>query len=191
MALNHARIAPTLLLGAATLLLSACGGSDLARNFGFVRDAPDEFTVTTQAPLSMPPDYALRPPHPGAPRPQSRSERLAAEEALDPQLALTAPNAASGASLTPGQQALIAEAGPPAPANVRGQVDRQAAANQPSQSFVDRLMFWRAPRQPGEVVDARQEKERLRHDAALGQSPATGPTPIIRNRPKGLLEGLL
>ncbi len=182
------RVAPALLLGAAAVLLTACGSSgDLARNFGFVRDAPDEFTVTTQAPLSMPPDYALRPPQPGEARPQTRSERLSAEEALDPQLAL---NASQQAGVTPGQQALIAQAGPPAPANVAGQVDRQAAADKPSQGFIDRLMFWRAPRQPGEVVDARLETDRLRHDAALGQSPAAGPTPIIKNQPKGLLEGL-
>lgn len=193
MSKNYARVAPFVLLGAASLLLSACGGNDLARNFGFVRDAPDEFTVTTQAPLSMPPDYTLRPPRPGAPRPQAQSERMGAEEALDPQLALMSPGASTGANtpLTPGQQALIAEAGPPAPGNVRSQVDTQAALSQPSKSFIDRLMFWRSPAQTGEVVDARQEAERLRRDAALGESPSTGATPIIRNRPKGLLEGLL
>ncbi len=183
---NRSHVVPALALGAACFL-SACGsGGDLARDFGFVRNAPDEFTVTTQQPLSMPPDFALRPPRPGAPRPQTRSERLAAAEALDPQIALAAPQA----GVTPGQQALIAQAGSPAPANIRSEVDQQAAADQPSPGFIDRLMFWRAPRQPGEVVDARQEAERLRRDAALGQSPATGPTPIIQNKPKGLLEGL-
>ena len=183
---NRFSLAPALALGA-TLFLAACGSNgNLARSFGFVRDAPDEFTVTTQAPLSMPPDFSLRPPLPGAPRPQARSERLQAAEALDPQIALAAPQA----DVTPGQQALIAQAGGPAPGNIRSEVDRQAAADKPSQSFIDRLMFWRAPREPGEVVDARQESERLRRDAALGQSPAAGPTPIIQNKPKGLLEGL-
>lgn len=186
MSVNRLLIAPALLLSASALL-AACGSNGgLARDFGFVRDAPDEFTVTTQAPLSMPPDFSLRPPRPGAPRPQTRSERLAAEEALTPQVALTTPQA----DVTPGQQALVAQAGAPPPANVRSEVDRQAAADRPSQSFVDRLMFWRAPRQPGEVVDARQESERLRRDAALGQSPAVGPTPVIQNKPRGLLEGL-
>ena len=42
--------APLLLLGA--LLLSGCGGDDVSRTFGLQRDAPDEFQVTTRAPLS-------------------------------------------------------------------------------------------------------------------------------------------
>ena len=184
MFVTSARFLPVLALA----LLAGCGGnSDLARNFGFIRDAPDEFTVTTQAPLSMPPDFSLRPPRPGAARPQTRSERLAAAEALDPRIAL---NEGAATGVTPGQQALIAQAGPPAPANVRGQVDRQAATNQPSQGFIDRLMFWRAPVQAGDVVDPKLESDRLRRDAALGQSPATGPTPIVKPKRKGLLEGL-
>lgn len=187
MRLSSARFGPVLLMGSA-VLLSGCGGnSDLARNFGFVRDAPDEYTVTTQPPLSMPPDFALRPPRPGAPRPQTKSERMAAAEALDPQIALEN-NAPTG--LSPGQQALVAQAGPPAPANIAAQVDSHAAASQPSKGFIDRLMFWQPSRQPGDVVDAQGEADRLRKDAALGQSPATGPTPIVKSKKKGLLEGL-
>ena len=36
---------------------------------------PDEFAVVTRAPLSMPPDYGLRPPRPGAARPNETSPR--------------------------------------------------------------------------------------------------------------------
>ncbi|WP_040612547.1 DUF3035 domain-containing protein, partial [Teichococcus cervicalis] len=39
---------------ACTLLLAGCGG-DTARTLGFTRDAPDEFSVVTRAPLSLPP----------------------------------------------------------------------------------------------------------------------------------------
>ena len=182
-----ARFGPVLLMAAA-VLLSGCGGnSDLARSFGFVRDAPDEYTVTTQQPLSMPPDFALRPPRPGAPRPQTKSERMAAAEALDPQIAL---QSSAPTGLSAGQQALVAQAGPPAPANIAAQVDSQAAANQPSKGFIDRLMFWQPSRQPGDVVDAQGEADRLRKDAALGQNPVTGATPILKSKKKGLLEGL-
>ena len=52
------------------LLLSGCGGDDISRSFGLQRDAPDEFQVSTRAPLSMPPDFTLRAPRPGAARPQ-------------------------------------------------------------------------------------------------------------------------
>ncbi len=181
--------APVLLVVGSAMLVTGCGSgnSDLSRNFGFTRDAPDEFTVTTQPPLSMPPDYALRPPRPGVARPQTRSERLQAEEALAPQLALTSPQG----NVSAGQQALVAQAGPPARQGVRREVDQLAVADQPSRGFTDRLMFWRAPRQPGTVVDQQQEAERLKRDSALGQSPQAGQTPIIRNKPKGLLEGLL
>ena len=79
------------------LALAGCGsstGRDWARTFGFVRDAPDEFAVTTQPPLAMPPDFTLRPPRPGAPRPQAVPETRQAEEALVPQLTLEPPTSA-------------------------------------------------------------------------------------------------
>src|ERR1700760_1982891 len=91
----------SVLLGTSLLLLGGCSGNSLTRTFGLTRDAPDEYTVPTRAPLSMPPDYNLRPPRPGAPRPQEQSERQQAAAALVPQLALGMPE--GGAS--PGQAA--------------------------------------------------------------------------------------
>lgn len=52
-------IAIGLIAGMTTL--SACGSSGL-----FNRDRPDEFAVSRQAPLVIPPDFALVPPAPGA-----------------------------------------------------------------------------------------------------------------------------
>ena len=43
---------------------------------------PDEFRVVTKAPLVVPPDYALRPPAPGEPRPQELQPESAARTAL-------------------------------------------------------------------------------------------------------------
>ena len=62
-----------LLLGCTLILLAGCSGDKLTRTFGLTRDAPDEYTVTTRAPLSMPPDYNLRPPRPGAPVRRSKA----------------------------------------------------------------------------------------------------------------------
>lgn len=55
--------------------LAGCGSSSI-----FDRDRPDEFAVSRQAPLVIPPDFSLEPPQPGAVRPQSTT---ASEQALD------------------------------------------------------------------------------------------------------------
>jgi hypothetical protein len=180
------RLAPPL-LGLGVLALAGCSGQELSRDFGFLRDPPDEFAVTTRAPLSMPPDFNLRPPVPGEPRPQETSTRVQAEEALSPQIALTGIPAQN----SPGQQALVQEAGPAAPAGIRAEVNRaaevQAAQND---SFVNTLMFWRQPTPPGVVVDPAKEAQRIRENAALGRSQEIGQTPIIQPRQKAWLEGL-
>ena len=75
------------------LSLAACSGDELTRTFGLTRDAPDEFQVTTRAPLSMPPDFTLRPPRPGATRPQELTQREQAEAALAPDTVLGRPDA--------------------------------------------------------------------------------------------------
>jgi Protein of unknown function (DUF3035) len=81
------RLAGPRLLGLATLclaggfLLSGC--TDFKRVVGLEQVAPDEFAVESRAPLTMPPDFDLRPPHPGAPRPQEVSTATKAREAID------------------------------------------------------------------------------------------------------------
>ncbi|MCW3473326.1 DUF3035 domain-containing protein [Limobrevibacterium gyesilva] len=176
------RVVPVLCLGA-TLGLTACGGTDVARTFGLVRDAPDEFQVTTRAPLSMPPDYTLRPPRPGASRPQEQSSSSAAQATLAPQ---TAFGADAVGSTSPGQQALLNASGPAAPADIRRKVDADAAIDAPGPSFTDRLMFWRSPPPPGIVVDPQKEAQRLRENAALGQNVQQGDTPIIQPKKQSL-----
>jgi hypothetical protein len=174
------------LLVASAVALGGCGSDKLGRTFGFVRDAPDEFTVTTRAPLAMPPTYALQPPRPGAARPQEQSEREKAEQALVPQMALGTPPA----SPSPGQQALVDAAGPPAPAGIRATVDQDALAARPTESLFAKLRFWQKPPPPGIVVDPEKEGQRLRENAALGQSQETGDTPIIQPKKQGWLEGI-
>ncbi len=59
------------------LALSGCGSSGI-----FDRDRPDEFAVSRAAPLVVPPDFALSPPRPGAPRPQQGNTQAQVLEAL-------------------------------------------------------------------------------------------------------------
>jgi hypothetical protein len=43
-------------------------------------------------------------------------------------------------------------------------------------------MFWNAAPPPGTLLDPAKESARLREDAALGQSPTVGDTPIIQQK---------
>jgi len=173
---------------AVMVALSGCGNNDLSRTFGLTRDAPDEFQVTTRAPLSMPPDYTLRPPRPGATRPQEMTAQRAAESALAPQTALST---GSSGSASAGEHALVTAAGAPAPADIRRQVDADAAVDANTRSFTDYLMFWRTPTpKPGVGVDPQKEADRLRANAALGQTVTQGETPIIQDKPKSFWDKL-
>ena len=69
------KVPALILLATASALLAGCGSSGILN-----RERPDEFAVQRQAPLVIPPDFALTPPAPGAPRP---SDRSAAQQALD------------------------------------------------------------------------------------------------------------
>jgi hypothetical protein len=173
------RIGP-ILAGCSLLSLAACSDG-LSRTFGLTRDAPDEYTVTTRAPLSMPPDYNLRPPRPGMPRPQEQSERQQAAEALTPQLALGTPQGGVSA----GQEALLEQTGPAAPADIRNRVDQEANRANADDSLIDKVLYWRKPNTQGVQVDAQKESQRLRENAALGESPDVGNTPIIQQKKEG------
>ena len=175
-----------LLLSCLTLLSACGGGDDLVRTIGLTRDPPDEFQVTTRAPLSMPPDFTLRAPRPGASRPQELTQQQQAEATLVPDAALNAP----ARTTSPGQQALLGAAGRAAPADIRDRVDAEAALDTPSRPITDRLMFWQSSPPPGTVVDPRREAARIRQNAALGQNPEAGDTPIIQRKRQGFFSSL-
>src|SRR3982751_1819152 len=69
----------TLPLALALLAPSVAGCSSTKEMLGLTKHSPDEFQVVSRAPLSMPPDYSLRPPTPGAPRPQEGTTREQAQ----------------------------------------------------------------------------------------------------------------
>jgi hypothetical protein len=173
---------------AASLALAACG-ADTARNIGLTRDAPDEFRVTTRAPLSMPPSLgALPTPRPGAPRPQEVSNARQAEALLTPGAAAPA----GGGAPTSGEQALLAATGQSAPQDIRNRVDEESLRlDRTSRTVVDRVLFWREQPEPGIPVDPEREARRLRENAALGREVSDGVTPVIQPpRPASLIDRL-
>lgn len=177
-------------IGAALMgvLLVAGGCSGARESFGLTRDAPDEFAVSTRAPLDIPPDYGLRPPAPDDARPQERAIRDAAKEIV---VGKTKPPLTI-AGLTAGESALLVRAGAAGQdSGIRSKVDKESKQlAEDDKSFVQRLMFWQKPPLPGQILDSDKEAKRIRDNLALGQHATKGPVPIIERRKKSWLEGI-
>jgi hypothetical protein len=183
-------------LGTLVLMLAAAlavtGCEETKQAIGLGKQPPDEFQVVSQAPLSLPPDYNLVPPSPGATRPQEGTPTAAAENALLANSTTGAAPVDPGASQSSGEQALLQTAGATgADPNIRTEVNQEASAEtEASQSLLDRLVFWREPEPAGTIVDPTAEQQRLQQNAALGQPITTGATPTIKRRKKALFEGI-
>ena len=181
------------LVAAMILALSACSG--VKKQLGLTKQSPDEFKVVARAPLSLPPDFSLRPPEPGIPRPQEGTTSQQAKNAVfrlnQPESEALEPiDESDGRS--PGELSLLklAGAGQSDP-NIRRVLDAETLRiNAEDDDFLEALVFWRDPQAPGDIVDAEEEAKRLRENAALGKSVTAGETPTIERKRKALLEGL-
>src|SRR3546814_14802743 len=116
--------------------------------------SPDECRVVSRAPLTLPPDYNLRPPEPGAPRPQVGTPSQQAERAVFANSQNPAVQQQVSAPRTAGEQALLAAAGAEsADPNIRYIVDRETKQiNAASEHFVDALVFWNDQAPVGNIV---------------------------------------
>ena len=168
-----------------SLVISGCDGAREA--FGLARNSPDEFAVASRAPLSLPPNFNLRPPTPGAPRPQEVSPRTLAQGAIGQG------DDGVGRAQSTAESAFVSQAAARGvEPEIRRLVDLESAdLLRADESFVDTLLFWREPAAAGQVVDAVAESQRLASNTALGQPINEGEVPTIRRREtRGLLEDL-
>lgn len=153
---------------AATALMAAfgvAGCQSTAQALGMSKVTPDEFRVVTKAPLVVPPDYALRPPAPGKPRPQELQPESAARLALLGQR--------DAEQRSQGEKLLASKAGAEkADPLIRYVVDDEFGdVAHKEKSFADRVMFWRSSTPKADPanaaantpapVDAAQEAERI------------------------------
>jgi hypothetical protein len=174
----------------AGLALSVTSCSSFRGWMGADKTPPDEFRVVTRAPLSLPPDYGLVAPQPGAPRPQETDVRQSARQIVVDREGGGASQKQEAAALQgrdPGEAAILRRAGiAESDPNIRATVNRESAKMaEADNTFVNSLMFWRDKDEPGVVVDADKEARRLRENAALGRSATTGETPTISRKGEG------
>jgi hypothetical protein len=170
---NRVIVTPTLIAGAllAAASLSGCGSASQA--LGMSKVTPDEFRVVTKAPLVVPPDYALRPPSPGEPRPQELQPESAARTALV--------GAREAEVRSDGEKMLVAKAGAEkSDPLIRYVVDDEFGdIAHKDKSFADRVMFWRSGKPVADQstpapVDASAEQQRVAN--------LTGDKPVVIQR---------
>ena len=172
------------LLGLTALLLAAC--TETREDLGLGRNPPDEFAVLERPPLSMPPDYALHPPRPGAPRPQSVDVTQTAGNAV-----FNGDTSAQAAAPSDAEQALLQAAGAAKADNsIRDTVDHETAQKVvASPHLVERLTDWTSGdgQKPATTVDADAEAARLKTAKDAGQPVTQGATPVIEKQQTGWL----
>ena len=186
--MNAKRTAAALGLAALALSLGAC--EDTKKILGMDKRPPDEFTVYSRAPLSLPPNYDLRPPAPGEARPQEALPSTEAQTALrGPRLgAIAEQSAPSGAS--PGVTALLRQTGGlTTQPNIRILINEEdAKLAQENERVTDKILFWRKPEpEAGSVVvNPEKESQRIRENQALGKPVNEGESPTIQRRKRGI-----
>lgn len=151
-------------------LLAAC--STAKQELGLTRQSPDEFSVIERAPLSLPPDYTLRPPRSGGPAAatalsaESQARRVVLGSEAE---AITAPSSAT--------EMLLQKAGATQPQpGIRATLDKETSVlSTQNRTVSEKLLFWDKDNAsnvpPAEKLDPQTEAQRL------NQSGIKSPTP--------------
>jgi len=168
------KLALMAVLAAAT---AASGCASVSRAIGATKTSPDEFRVVTQAPLTLPPDYNLRPPRPGEPRPSEIEPTQEARTALFGET--------TGVDASQGERTLVAAAGATtADPEIRDTIDFESqGVVRRSEGFVDRLLAFGGSGAPRAApIDAEDEARRLQDDEAIRRATGGGQVVIERDR---------
>lgn len=173
----------------ALLALSLAGCSSVKRELGVGRNSPDEFAVVKRAPLTLPPDYALRPPSSDHAPPATEVTQQARSALMgERQPVLVKTGAAESAFL---QKAGAQNANP----DIRSTINRDngyiALQNR---TVAEKLIFWgdgdktgNLETAPASIVDAKAEAARLKQNQADGKAANDGKVPVIEKQ-KSTLE---
>ncbi|MGE0597191.1 MAG: DUF3035 domain-containing protein [Hyphomonadaceae bacterium] len=163
---------------AAAAAVSGC--QSLSNTFGANKNAPDEFRIVTAAPLTLPPDYSLRPPRPGDPRPQELAPDAEARAALF--------GSDTGQNASPGERALVAGAGADAvDPNIRDQVDFEGSnVVHRNEEFANRVVEFQGSEAEAAAAqtDEQAAQRRLEEEEAIRRATGGGDV-VIERREQG------
>ncbi len=138
-------------------------------------NAPDEFRVVRKAPLSVPPEYNLRPPATG--------ESIPVELQRDDQARAILFGERIGSKASEGERLLVRKAGGEAiDPTVRAQVDYDATGTlRKGASLSDKILFFKSKDEKALILDP--ENEAARMDQEFIDNATGGESVIIERRP--------
>ncbi len=177
---------PRMAAALAAVALVTAGCSEVRRTFGQVRSAPDEFSVVTRAPLTLPPGLgqqaALPEPSPGAVRPQEGTPEDQAARSV-----FGAVREVPAGARSSGENSILNLAGTEAAdPDIRRKVDRETQGLRVANQFLVHRLLGIQPDPVDPVVNPVAETERMRNAAAVGEPVTAGETPVIERRRRGL-----
>lgn len=166
--------------GVSLLTLSAC--AQTREQFDFSKKAPDEFSVTTRAPLAMPSSLDNLPkPRPGAPRPQELATNTQAKQALFGEQATEL--LVTDGSVSEGENRLLEKTGAfQIGENIRDLIDNETEELvKENTSTFDKIRgrLGSKTQIPATVVNPTKEVERIRNNQQQGAPITTGNTPTL------------
>lgn len=175
------------------LLLAACSDGSVQDTLGINREAPDEFTVVSRPPLSLPPEFSLRPPRSGeAPRGQSANDRardVLNGKTTETQMQATDAPAKAAPALSEGADNLLKRAGASAAdSDIRSKLTTDAATPVDTSNAKTLLDQITGAEKNEPVVDAKKEAERLRDNKDAGKPVTEGDVPEITPKPRSLID---
>ena len=177
-----------LLLGA--LALAACSNTDVRDTLGINKAAPDEFVVVSRPPLSVPPEFDLRPPRPGeAPRvpaadAQARSTLLGSESqpALSGETSV-APVTSADAPSSAAANFLSRAGVDAADEQIRTKLTTDSVTpvqNENAESLYEEII---GSQKKEPVLDPEKETERLKQNKEQGKPANEGDVPTQEDKP--------
>jgi len=171
------------------LALTGCQAGTVKDTLGLSRSAPDEFRVVSRPPLSVPPDFTLRPPSASDVSP---NQPTASEQAKSQLRGASAKPAAKKAASSSAESQFLKRAGAAnADAGVRDKLVEEKIAVQDEEggSWWDSLGSEPEKKEP--MVNAKEESKRIQKNEAEGKPVTEGKTPEIKPRDRGILGDIL
>lgn len=187
--------------------LAGCSNNEIQDTLGLSRKAPDEFVVYSRPPLSVPPEFELKPPRPGEENPNIVSTEAQARElllgtkaqpasldeasrgvdssvdtAVTPVLTTDAPTGADSSFLSK----LGADKADP---DIREQLTAdqkvESTKKKKTQSLYESIV---GDEKAEPVVDAKAEAERIRTNRDEGKPITDGATPDAKEKDESVID---